>query len=149
MREVDGQLVMHMLGSTRKTMRAFIYWNLHKNVYSVKNTRTGLVAAHAEQVVVKDAEFVVSEAGRARVLRERSKNVHAGVRGTVEVSEEVLNLRGWSRVTYNPYKYDSFVRASDERPLEGAEEVRMVIRGGKARVYAKGLRFRETAAQAA
>jgi len=141
--EAGGPLVM------QDEMRVFVYWNLHKHIYSVKNTRTGRVAAHAEQVVIHDAQFVVSQAGRARVLRERSKNVHAGVRGTVELTEEPLSLQGWTRVTYNPYKYDSFVRACDERPLEGAQEVRMVIRAGRARVYAKGLRFQQVAAQAA
>jgi len=121
--------------------RAFIYWNLHKHVFSCRNTRSGRVEAHAEQVVIHDAEFVVSEAGRARVLRERSKNVHAGVRGRCELPSEELSLRGWTRVTYNPYKYDSFVRASDEAPVVGADEVRMVIRDGRARVFARGLRF--------
>ena len=67
----------------------------------------------------------------------------------MELTDEPLSLQGWTRVTYNPYKYDSFVRATDERPLEGADEVRMVIRSGRARVYAKGLRFRQVAAQAA
>jgi hypothetical protein len=123
--------------------RAFIYWNLHKHVFSCRNTRSGRVEAHARQVVIHDAEFVVSEAGRARVLRERSKNVHAGVRGRCELPSEELSLRGWTRVTYNPYKYDSFVRASDEAPVVGADEVRMVIRDGRARVFARGLRFRQ------
>lgn len=100
-------------------------------------------------MVIRDAQFVVSQAGRARVLRERCKNVHAGVRGTWEVVDEPLSMKGWARVTYNPYKYDSFVRARDERPLEGADEVRMVIREGRARVYARGIRFKEIAAQAA
>lgn len=136
-----------MQGNTN--LRAFIYWNLHKHVYSCKNTRTGRVEAHARQVVIRDAEFVVSEAGRVRVLRERSKNVHAGVRGTCELPTEELSLRGWTKVTYNPYKYDSFVRASDEAPVIGADEVRMVIRNGRARVYAKGLKFREAPALAA
>lgn len=129
--------------------RAFIYWNLHKHCYSVKGCRSGRVFAHAQAVRITDAAFAVSEAGRQRVLRERSKNVHAGVRGTVEVNPASADLRGWTKVTYNPYKYDSFVRASDERPVVGADEVQMVIRNGRARVYAKGLRFAAEKAEAA
>lgn len=137
-------------------MRAYVYWNLHKFLFSVKNTRTGLVHAHARQVVIKNATFAVSQAGRARVLRERRKNVHAGVRGKMALIEVERpgpggagtntggDMRGWTRVTYNPYKYDSFVRASDERPVEGAEEVRLVLRDGKPRIFARGLRFKES-----
>ena len=37
--ERRGHLVM------LNRMRVFVYWNLHKHVYSVKNTRTGRVEA--------------------------------------------------------------------------------------------------------
>ena len=53
------------------------------------------------------------------------------------------NMTGWTRITYNPYKYDSFVRASDEWPVTGADEVRLVIRNGRARIYARGVHLRE------
>jgi hypothetical protein len=129
--------------------RAFIYWNLHRDCYSVRGCRSGRVFAHADGVRVTDAVLAVSEAGRQRVLRERSKNVHAGVRGTVEVNPASVDLRGWTRITYNPYKYETFVRASDERPVIGADDVQMVIRDGRPRVYAKGLRFAAEKAQAA
>lgn len=127
-------------------MRVYVYWNLHKFLFSVKNTKTGRVQAHAREVSIHDATFAVSEAGRQRVLRERKKNVHAGVRGEMRTGlVEERTLRGWTRVTYNPYRYDSFVRAKDERPVEGADEVRMVIREGRARVYARGIRFKKMA----
>jgi hypothetical protein len=127
-------------------MRVYVYWNLHKHLFSVKDTRTGRVTHHAQMVVIQDATFAVSQAGRARVLRERRKNVHAGVRGTptwIDPAPMDLQMTGWTRITYNPYKYDSFVRASDERPVFGADEVRMVIRNGRARIFARGIRYRE------
>ena len=127
--------------------RVYVYWNLHKHLFSVKDTRTGRVVCHAHMVEIQDATVAVSQAGRARVLRERRKNVHAGVRGTVTWLVEDwpcdLQMTGWTRITYNPYKYDSFVRASDEQPVEGAEEVRLVIRNGRARIFARGVHFRE------
>lgn len=137
-------------------MRAYVYWNLHRDLYSVKNTRTGRIHEHAAFIIIKNATFAVSQAGRARVLRERRKNVHAGVRGQLYGScgarwhrLMAASLRGWTRVTYNPYKYDSFVRAHDERPVIGADEVRMVIKDGRARVYARGLRYADQVEQAA
>ena len=129
-------------------MRVYVYWNLHKHLFSVKDTRTGRVTDHARMVVIQDATFAVSQAGRARVLRERRKNVHAGVRGTptwIDTAPTDLQMTGWTRITYNPYKYDSFVRASDEWPVTGADEVRLVIRDGRARIYARGVHFREEA----
>lgn len=133
-------------------MRVFVYWNLHRDLFSVKNTRTGRVEAHAQMVVIEDAVFAVSEAGRQRVLRERRKNVHAGVRGTAALIDPAPAqpvMSGWTRVTYNPYRFSTFVRARDERPVVGADEIRMVIRNGRARVYARGLRYADEVAEAA
>ena len=140
-------------------MRVYIYWNLHKHLFSVKDTRSGIVVAHSIQAVIKDATFAVSQAGRARVLRERRKNVHAGVRGELvfeqtkgrgvepftKLERYNLDMRGWTRITYNPYKYDSFVTAKGEHPVAGADEVRLVIRDGRARIYAKGVHYKEVA----
>lgn len=122
---------------TDVTTKAFIYFNLHKKLFSVRDARSRLVVAHADEATVEDAVFSVSQAGRERVLRERSKNVHAGVRGTASLRGGPV--RGWTRVTYNPYKYRTFVRASDEAPLAGAREVRLRLENGKARMYARGL----------
>jgi len=103
----------------------FIYFNLHKNVFSVKDVKTGLVAGdHKEMVIVKNAVFKVSEAGRQRVLIEGVKNVHAGVKGELGVFSDV-DTANMVQVTYNPKKYDSFVTVDSFRPLKGAEMVLM------------------------
>lgn len=120
--------------------RVFVYFNLHKLVFSVKDRRTGLVVAHSPTVRLEGAEFRVQEGGRQRVLREHRKNVHAGVCGKVlETTEEVIVPSGGIEITYNPYKYDSFVTVKDEHPVEGAEAV---LLSGK-RVWAWGLTLRE------
>ena len=46
-----------------------VYWNLNRRCWSVKDPATGKVVAHADRVVLSDAVFKVSEAGRQRVLR--------------------------------------------------------------------------------
>jgi len=67
-----------------KHQRVFVYRNLHQDCWSVKSKETGRVVAHADRVELSDVEFKVSEPGRQRVLKEQSKNVHAGLVGTLE-----------------------------------------------------------------
>lgn len=82
-------------------MRAFVYWNIRKRCYSIRYK--GNVIAHAKEVLLADPEFVVSEAGRQRVLDSGHKNVHAGVRGEI-VGARVIDRRAvkqapaWSRL---------------------------------------------------
>lgn len=132
----------------RMTKRVFIYWNLHRDIYSVRRSR-GPVTAYVPAIRLTHASFTVSEAGRQRVLATGHKNVHAGVRAdwggrsTLRRPPALSSLRGWRRVTYNPHKYDSFVAASDGSPVIGAEEVWLVTVDGKPRIYARGLEYRE------
>lgn len=100
-------------------MKVFVYFNLHKRLFSVKaleGANKGRVIAHVDNVSLSDVTFKVSQAGRQRVLREQRKNVHAGVVGTL-----VPMLCGTGlQVTYNPYKYDTFVCKDTELPILAA-----------------------------
>jgi hypothetical protein len=128
--------------------RVFVYWNLHKDVYSLRGT-DGRVVAHTSAIHIADASFPVSQSGREQVLASGHKNVHAGVRGSGQQAKRrphLHQLRGWRRVTYNPHKYDSFITASDERPVVGASEVWMVIVDGRPRVYARGIEYKSALA---
>ena len=87
-----------------------VYWNLNRRCWSVKDTATGRVVAHADRVVLSEAVFKVSEAGRQRVLLTRQKNVHAGVVGVLESGSGVRRPR--CRVRYNPYFHSTFVDMS-------------------------------------
>jgi len=80
-----------------------VYWNLHQARWSVRDQRTRKVVAHADRVLLADCHFKVSQAGRARVLRERRKNVHAFVSGTL-VELNGSNLDCDIAVTYDPYR---------------------------------------------
>ena len=85
--------------------------------------RKGIVQCHAETLLLSDVTFHVSQKGRERVLREQRKNVHAYVKGKLEVDSKILQVieagsdwleslltyRGWVELTYNPYKFSSFV----------------------------------------
>ena len=129
--------------TTAKTsgVKVFVYRNLNNGVWSVKamnGSNRGRVIMHSTHVLIGNPEFKVSEAGRQRVLREGRKNVHAGVVGdlimaygverdypidgtyveaihnlvALEYGDEVKDL-----VTYNPYKYSSFVYKDNEQPV--------------------------------
>ena len=88
-------------------MKVRVYRNLHKKCYSIQAKINGSwrVIDHADSVTLVDVTFKVSQAGRERVLRERRKNVHAFVYGTIVQDPGPVTGR---RVSYNPYKADSF-----------------------------------------
>mgnify|MGYP006888286546 CR=1 FL=1 len=103
-------------------MRVFVYYNLPKKRWSVKALEgpdKGRVIQHAQVVVLRNVTGKVSQAGRERVLREKRNNVHAGIVGDMAT---VVNLPSDAReITYNPYKYETFVHADDETPFEGSD----------------------------
>ena len=118
-------------------MKVFVYWNLHKKVWSVKalqGLQKGRVVAHRNDVMIENAEFRVSEAGRQRVLREKRKNVHAGVVGEW-VDSPLQTLESAHHVTYNPYKYESFVFANTDEPVYNAGVARCVTVDGKGCIF--------------
>lgn len=113
-------------------MKAFVYFNLHKKCWSVRDEKTKRVAAHSDTVTLLNVEFKISKAGRERVLREKRKNVHAGVKGELYSIKDdppgiyIPDLMERAvEVTYNPYKYETFVRKSDGKPIKGASLVFM------------------------
>lgn len=120
-------------------MKFYCYFNLHKKVFSLKSHKTKLVEHHASIVRLDDCVFKVSEAGRQRVLKEKRKNVHAGVQGELrardfKVSVEALE-ESFVEITYNPYKYDSFVIKATGEPVETAVTAILY----KRRIFAKGI----------
>jgi len=103
-------------------MRVEVYFNLHKKLFSVSDCHTGRVIKHTNEVTIYNPKFVVRKAGRLRVLRERKKNVHAFVRGMMVPYSCVLFAPDLStEVTYNPYKYSSFVMKDTEQPVDKAK----------------------------
>ena len=107
--------------------RVFVYFNLHLKQWSVKCLKTGRVIAHAHSVSLRDCTYRVSKRGRERVLLERRKNVHAGVVGTLIALDGVApsDLETYQSVTYNPYKYETFVFKATELPVSHSDAVWM------------------------
>ena len=94
-------------------MRVFVYFNLHKKCWSIR--QAGKPVVHADFVEIKEPQFVVQQGGNARVRREKRKNVHAGILGRVDDLGGTVMVG--TEVTYNPYKYNSFVDKNTENPV--------------------------------
>jgi|OM-RGC.v1.023804770 hypothetical protein len=112
-----------------------VYYNLHRKCLSMRVK--GVVVDHPHAVVLKNVKFRVQPAGRAKVLKEKRKNVHAFVCGQlVETYGEVLHtspcVNGlWGsqphqqqifspdfQVVYNPYRDKTFIKGSGESIFE-------------------------------
>lgn len=118
-------------------MRVEVYRNLRKDCLSVRPLPSGTGGVfHFPGVILRDATFAVQPAGRAKVLRDKQKNVHAFVRGQLvsiaagsdfdDHATAFLNRAGVFEVTYNPYLYETFVRRSSEAPVYGAASVMII-----------------------
>lgn len=114
-------------------MRVETYYNLHKQCLSYRPP--GGRVKHAQSMILNDVTFAVQPAGREKVRREGRKNVHAFVRGDMswvsedyyqsmdDYTEENMRRQAYRQITYNPYKYDSFVMADTHEPIHGATQV--------------------------
>ena len=109
--------------------RVKVYYNLHKHTFSVQ--KNNIVILHADYVKLNNVEFKVRQRGMEKVRQEKSKNVHAFVIGDLvdyckypcdEIPEEPTG----NIVTYNPYKFDSFVYRDTELPVYNATEVDLI-----------------------
>lgn len=71
-------------------MKCFVYRNLNKkgHVYSLRaleGEHAGKVIGYSSSFWMDDVVFKVSETGRQRTLREKRKNVHAGMVGRIAI----------------------------------------------------------------
>ena len=120
-------------------MRVEVYFNLHRKLWSVVDLSTGLVVEHVNEIAIANPVFTVQPAGRAKVIRDGRKNVHAFVRGhRMETTPQVFSDESGVPVYYNPYKCcedcgtlelcagldtcrASFVTKPDGAPIHGAD----------------------------
>ncbi len=86
-------------------MKVRVYRNLHKKCWSVQRhipKKGWRLYGHFEELSLKDAKFIIHQAGRLKVQREKRKNVHAYVEG--EILNYIVDL-GFlpNRIKYSPY----------------------------------------------
>jgi hypothetical protein len=114
-----------------------VYWNLHKQCFSVRSCKTGRVIQHSDGLNLRNVKYVVRQAGRRKVLQEKKKNVHAFVRGYIYDKPLPLHERTQcGKATYNPYKYTSFVDKKYGKPLDESSHASLGIDAdGKPVIY--------------
>lgn len=99
-----------------------VYRNLNKSkkrmVYSIRCVKTKRVILHMESLSLKDCIFFVSQAGRKRVLKDKSRNVHAWIRGTL-----IDQVRCKSKVRYNPYVKPNFFYSCNGKMISESKYV--------------------------
>jgi hypothetical protein len=118
----------------------FCYYNLNKKVFSARDTKTGLVdkTKYSNTIQLRNCYFKVSEAGRQRVLRQKRKNVHAGIVGeivSINFDGRDIDLDSLTEIYYNPYKCSLFEEKKSKKPVSDAEIVYLIDK----RIYAKNI----------
>lgn len=116
--------------------KVMVYYNLHKHTFSVQ--KSGIVVLHADFVKLSNVEFRVRKGGLEKVRKEKTKNVHAFVIGTLEdyceyPCDNIPEDSEGEIISYNPYKNDSFVIKSTQEPIFHGEEVNMI--NGTNKIY--------------
>lgn len=100
-----------------------VYFNLHKKIFSVRDSKTKKVVAHLNEVHISNAIFRVSEKSRQRVIREQRKNVHAYVKGIlINYDDSNPTKLGY----YNPYTTETFINKETGDPLLEANTVKFI-----------------------
>lgn len=130
--------IIHAVFHGKGGKRLYVYKNLHLNLFSIRCE--GKVINHRDELILEDARFLVGKKGRERVLREKRKNVHAGISGHWSedyLANPIINSYTPHKVAYNPYKNETFVLTEDmETPINEAHFVKMNINDG---VFAFGI----------
>ncbi len=127
LKEIDdewGSDNTELQGHKNYTGWVFIHRNLHKPPYwSIKRGKSGgKVIGYDTDIWLTDVIFKVQKGGRERVRKEMKKNVHAGVVGKIKSTGGNYDTNGWTLVTYNPYKNDTFVEYKTGEPVYEAKE---------------------------
>jgi len=109
--------------------KVMCYYDLHRHTFSV--TYKGLVMLKADYLRLSDVEFRVRQGGKQKVRNEQRKNVHAFVIGYLDdycefPCDDIPEPESNEVITYNPYKYDTFVIKNTEEPIYGAKEIEMI-----------------------
>lgn len=112
-----------------KGIKVAIYFNLYKKTFSVRSrhkSNYGLVMFHADNLMLNDVKFVVREKGREKVIKEKSKNVHAFCYGTIDVKSKEDSDKG-RLISYNPYKSNHFYYIDDGSKVSKLKRIQMKV----------------------
>jgi hypothetical protein len=107
--------------------KVWVHWNFHKKCFSIKYKNEPVI--HADLVQLENVKFHVRPNGRKKVLKEKVKNVHAFVIGTLLDYMPKGDICGvyfngtYKKIDYNPYISDSFYNKKTKKPIFEAKKV--------------------------
>lgn len=113
-----------------------VYRNLNNGKLSVM--QNGLVVAHADSITLLAADFQVNRAGRARVLKEGRKNVHAFVVGYYANNLFINRGINTVSVSYNPYRFPYFY---DKESLNPVNRSFIAVINAKGQILVQGVKW--------
>lgn len=123
---------MFTAGFLKIANKVFVYRNIRKSkdsyTYSVRGPKG--VEQHVTSLLLTEPEIKVSPTGRERVRKEKAKNVHAGIKG--KIGDQDVSHFSWKPVTYDPYKYDSFVYRDSKALVNRPDAVLLTPKGVEA-----------------
>lgn len=98
-----------------------VYYNLHKDIFSIRDKKTKLVLAYADTVYLKDVTFKVNQKLREKTIETKRKRVHAFVVGQFLNAEEItFDISKSKSAYYNPYITKTFIDFDTKEPLTNA-----------------------------
>lgn len=115
--------------------RVRVYRNLNNGKWSIQSMSgefKGKVVGHVAHLKLTNVEFKVSMAGRARILKEKRKNVCAfavGYLTSINASHEQCNES--NEITFNPYESDFFCYTKNKQVAVTRLDS-LLFNGGKA-----------------
>lgn len=121
-------------------MRVKVYFNLHKNLFSIvalEGQKKGRVISHTDTIDLKNCRYRVQKAGRERVIREKRKNVHAYIVGYMtNIDDDFAKDNMTKEITYNPYKSAYFVNKNDNLAVHNSDYCRLSVSNNRTKIIA-------------
>ncbi len=107
----------------------YTYRNLNFGTnFSTKHL--GIVINYFEYAIIADGQFMVSDAGRERCLREKKRNVHAFISSPAEptpVERDALPPpHRLAEVKYNPYRANTFINSKTGATISQARAIYLI-----------------------
>lgn len=118
-------------GSDLTGRRLRVHVNLHRGDFSIVVPGTGRVIGHAADVTMTGVTFRVRPGGLRRIREQGHREVCAYAIGTVTAADTGPDVAGMARITFNPYRADTFT--CDGQPVTQAAEVVFAGRAGWSR----------------
>ena len=95
-----------------------VYYNLNRGGWSIAEYKSprcyGKVLGYAQSVTLTDCRCVVRESSRLTVIKDKRRQVHAWIVGTLVATDEAKPAQLESAVSYNPFKCGHFYPVGDE-----------------------------------